>query len=224
MSVIWIINLPKAVANVVSRFLNRIDLAIRGFARGTMALALWKAYKYYQEQKRAQREREAYDQYMRDLEEASRIRAIKEAIRRQEEERKRQASEAELRRRQEELRRQKAFNEQRRTAEDLRTSRQWLAQCETLFARRATMTRIPDPPFWRCSSGCPDKGVWKACPHTIARVYQTSGTNLQATLHKERRKWHPDLFERCPESFRRRIKPQTTEMFKILSTLLDKSP
>lgn len=104
--------------------------------------------------------------------------------------------------------------------EDDRTIfRQWFARCEALLARPDTMTSFPDPPSWPCTKGCQTDPVLKACRHTIERLYRASGADLRTFLKKERQKWHPDKFSRCPRSSRGLMQAKATKMFQIIEVI-----
>lgn len=98
---------------------------------------------------------------------------------------------------------------------------QWFAECGSLLSHRETMTRFPEPPAWPCPSNCQTNLILKACPHTIARLYRASGADLRQTLKEEKKKWHPDRFQRCPEPWRQEMVAKAQEMFKIIGILMD---
>jgi hypothetical protein len=232
-----LIHMPKAIITIISRWISNVGRAITDFAealkasilavlRGVAigivtilliallyfaAVALIKAYKYVRE-RRTQREIAA--RYKR--EEAER-RA------RQAEDVKRRVRYEELRKRQEESARQKKIaKSQQRAADDRTLCRRWLAQCEALLSCREAMTRFPDPPSLPCSSKCPPNPPLKACPCTIERLYRASGTDLLTKLEKEKIKWHPDRFARCPEASKKEITDKAQELFKIIQILLNR--
>ena len=239
-SVLWILHLPKAVATAISRWKSSTGRAISDVGQTIKAtiqailrviaigattvlslillyiavLALVNAYQIYQRKKELQRQLEQ-DAQRQKKEAERRARMVADAQRRQ-------AKLEESRRRREELERQKeAFEARRRADNDQQVYRQWLCQCDALLSCREDMTRFPEPPFWPCSSGCQPNGVLKACPHSIKRLFQASGVDLHGLLEKERLKWHPDKFERCPDSSREQLKAKAEEMFKIVQALLD---
>ena len=233
--VLRLIHLPKAIVTTISRWISNAGRAITDFAEALKALilavlrgvaigivtilsiallyiiavALFKAYKRVRE-RRAQREIAA--RYQRE---------DTESRARQAEEIKRRVKREEFLRRQEESARQKKIAEfQQRAADDRKLYRRWLTQCEVLLSSRETMTRFPDPPSWSCSSECLPNPPLKACPCTIERLYRASGSSLWTTLEKEKTKWHPDRFARCPEVSRKEVTEKAQELFKIIQILL----
>jgi hypothetical protein len=239
-SVLWILHLPKAAATAISRWISRtgrlisevgqtikatIQAVLRVVAIGITTvlslvllyitfLAIVKVFRIYQREKYLQTQRERHAQLQKK--EAEQIARMLEVARRS------QARLEESQRRQEELGRHKeALEAQRRADDEKKVYRQWLCQCEELLSCRETMTRFPDPPFWPCTFGCQPNGVLKACPHSIKRLFQASGADLRGFLEKERLKWHPDKFERCPVASREHLKAKAEELFKLIHTLLD---
>jgi type II secretory pathway component PulM len=238
-SVLWILHLPKAAATAISRWISRtgrlisdvgqaikatIQAVLRVVAIGiTTALslvllyitfrAMVKVFRIYQREKYLQTQRELHAQ-LQKKEAEQRARMLEDA--------RSQARLEESRSRQEELgRHREALEAQRRADDEKKAYRQWLCQCEALLSCRETMTRFPDPPFWPCTFRCQPNGGLKACPHSIKRLFQASGADLKGFLEKERVKWHPDKFERCPGASREHLKAKAEELFKLIHTLLD---
>jgi hypothetical protein len=220
----WISSAGRAISDVGQAIKAVILVILRGIAIGTitilslmlLCITLWalvKVFRIYQHKKQlriqlellAERQRKEAERLARAIEDAKMRQARAEETRRRQEELRRQ-KEAQERRQQEERKWQKARESQRRAENDHKAYRQWLGQCEVLLSSREAMTRFPDPPFWPCSEGCQAHGILKACQHTIKRLFQEPGSPLEELLEKERRKWHPDKFERCPDSSREHLK------------------
>jgi hypothetical protein len=235
-SVLSILHLPKAAAIAISRWISRtgrlisdvgqaikatIQAVLRGVAIGITTvlslvllyitfLAIMKVFRIYQREKDLQIQRELHAQ--RQKKEAEQRARMHENARIQ-------ARLEENRKWQEEMERQKEA--QRRTDDDQKAYREWHCQCEVLLSCRETMTRFPDPPFWPCTFGCQPNGVLKPCAHSIKRLFEASGADLKTLLEKERLKWHPDKFERCPAASREHLKAKAGELFKLIQTLLE---
>jgi hypothetical protein len=238
-SALWVIHLPKIVATTISQWISRtgrtiadvcqavkaaIQVILRGIVLGfkvvlsllllyIVVLATRYVYRIYRRKRELQIQRKLHEQLQRkEAERLARIAAEAEG---------RQARQGESQKRQEEQKKHKEMLEAQRLANnDQMVYRQWLGQCEVLLSCRETMTRFPDPPFWLCSFGCRPVGVLQACPHSVTRLYQAAGVQSIKQLMKERLRWHPDKFERCPESARDQLKTKATEMFQIIQVLL----
>jgi hypothetical protein len=239
--VLRLMHLPKAMINTISRRISDagrtvtnfaealkafVQAVLKGLAIGVVAIfsitllylaavALVRAYRVYKREREQQAQREIAARYQK--EEFERRTKHAEYIREQ-----RLRYEA-CRKQQEELERQQQIaKSQQRAADDRTLYRQWLAQSEALLSCREEMTRFPDPPIWPCASKCPRDPTLKACPCTIERLYRASGSDLWTKLEKEKTKWHPDRFARCPEASRKEITEKAQEMFKIIQNLLDR--
>jgi hypothetical protein len=246
---LWVFRLPNAVATAISRWINTTGqaitnvghaikifiglflkwIAIGAFTIWSLALLvcsllwMWRRYRIYRHEKDlriqaeldAQRLRRETEQRARLIKDAATKRAKEKESRRRQEYIQQQQ---ELRR-QEDLKQRETWEKLQRAEHEQKLYRQWLGQSEVLLSSRETMTRFPEFPFWPCSYGCPGSGALQACQHTLKRLFQASGTPYRGLLEKEKLRWHPDKFERCPESCRKRFKEKATEIFKIIQTL-----
>ncbi|KAH6629298.1 hypothetical protein C7974DRAFT_184359 [Boeremia exigua] len=107
-----------------------------------------------------------------------------------------------------------------RAAADHLAYMQWRARTEALLSARETMTRFPAPPFWPCARACRPLGALGACPHSLERLYRAAGGSFEELLKAEKRRWHPDRFERCPVAGREGIKEMAQGMFVLVQGLL----
>ncbi|KAI9720312.1 MAG: hypothetical protein M1828_005696 [Chrysothrix sp. TS-e1954] len=108
----------------------------------------------------------------------------------------------------------------------------WISTCDTALeaSNRAHLDYLPLLPPWRCEECKQDRAAADLiaslpCPHRLEAVFKlsfdTEGPAYLEAIAKERRRWHPDKFMRCSQSFRLQYHDVIGEMSKGFNKLYD---